>query len=106
MSLVDFFFNADYRESLQCNCNKKETIDNYPKKTKEEIEQDKKEFWEQYHLKSMQHKVDLLSSEIIYGFIDKNKITFDLFKKFLISSGAKEYTHNVLWNEFKEKHKI
>jgi hypothetical protein len=98
MSLVDFFFNANYRESLQSNCSTKLPETNI--ETKDQKNRRLKKFYRDYHLNSMRHEVKLLNSEIIYGFINKKDVTFDKFKKFLEKRNAKSWEINVLWKEF------
>ena len=84
MSLVEFFFNSDYRESLQVN----KIISNVDTviETKEQAEKRKSKFWRDYHLGKMRHEIKLLNSEIIYGFINKNIVTRDKFEIFLNNS--------------------
>lgn len=73
MSLVDFFFNTNYRESLQ-----RSGGSTHSEKTKEISEYQQirinKKFHRDYHLKKLQHEVDLLQSEIRYGFIKIDQI--------------------------------
>lgn len=106
MSLVEFFFNSDYRESLQYNCK------NSVKKIEEKIETEKQiikkqqKFFRDYHLKQMQDRVNLLNDEIIYNFISIKNINIDNFTKFLQNHNAKNWVIPVLWNKFKLKHNI
>lgn len=106
MSLVEFFFNSDYRESIKGNYQKKEIIDITPKESEAQKQRRLNKFHRDYHLKSMQHNVDLLSSEIWYGFIDPKQITKDKFILFLKQNQAKEWTFNVLWENFLIKHNL
>jgi hypothetical protein len=104
MSLVDYFFNSNYRESLHPSTT-------YSKPDVEvETEFQKKrrnaKWARDYHLKSMRHQVSLLESEILYGFIDVNSVNSVNFKKYLDRFGAKDWVVFVLWNEFTNKHKL
>lgn len=103
MSLVDFFFNANYRESLQKN---NFVFVEETKVTESQKQRNNAKFWRNYHLKCMQEAVDNLNSEIMYDFIDLKDVTEDKFIIFLKRRGAKEWTFKVLWNRFLKTHNI
>lgn len=105
MSLVDFFFNSNYRESLQrtstsLDCDDIERISEYQR-----IRNNNK-FQRDYHLKKLQHEVDLLQSEIRYGFINVKLINKEVFTMFLNQYNPLPWTINVLWERFKKYNKI
>lgn len=99
MSLIDFFFNASSREPVSYS---KETI----KENAEQKQKRNKKFWNDFHLKKMQHEVSLLNSEIIYGFIKVEDITEDKFKLFLESKSAAKWVIPILWTSFKKQHNL
>ena len=107
MSLVDLFFNSDYRESL--NDRRKVLTTKVPEvpevvESEEVIHRRKAKFLRDYHLKTMRNEVTLLNREILYRPDLLTLITEETFTKFLKSRSAKDWTIRLLWKEFKGLH--
>jgi len=103
MSLVDFMFNSNYRDSI---LNPSYSTKSNIVETKEQKEERLKKFYHNYKLQSLKRQISLLENEIIYGFIDIKDINEINFQSFLTKFGADESIVNILWEEFKLKHKI
>lgn len=101
MSLVDFFFNANYRDDIL-----NPSYLNQNKKSLEITQKDKNKFWRDYHLSQMKEIIKPINDQLIYKFIEKSSINKDNFSQYLKENYAEDWVIPVLWNEFKEKWKI
>lgn len=105
MSLVEFFFNSDYRESLQSSRGVSRN-NNEPQESEEQKLKRNRKSRKDYHLNTMQRQVDLITSDIIYKFIDKNMVTEPNFVTYLKGLGCQNWAIPVLWERFKKEHNI
>ncbi len=96
MSLLDFFFNSNYRDSV---LNPVYSTN----KSSETSEKEKRKFWRDYHYKTIKHEVDLLKTDIMYGFIKHKSITLDVFIKFIKRRNGEEWVIPGLWRHFNTK---
>lgn len=102
MSLVDLFFNSNYREKCSSS-SKKQLKDN---RTEEQKIKDRNKFWRDYHLDKMRELVWKLQTEILYDFIKIENVNEDNFTKYLKNNRAEDWCVKLLWKEFLLKNKI
>ncbi len=99
MSLVEFFFNPDFRESLSDNQRKTKKR---PKPTEEEEKKSKEEFGKIIQRIRAKELLDRLIDNIRYDVIDHTNITEKTFKEFFRKQKTKEWLIDEMWEEYSE----
>ena len=100
MSLVEFFFNGDYRESLSSSNQVKRK--KKPEPTAEEIKKSNEEFGKQIVLRQARQYLDRLIDNIRYDAIDYTEITEDKFRNYFKHLKHKDWVIDVMWEEYSD----
>lgn len=100
MSLVEFFFNGNYREKILYKNNNISPKTSEP--TKEEIIKREQERIDIGKINSAKHHLNLLTTNIMYKFVDYTKITEENFKNCYRKINTEEWVIDLMWDEYKE----
>ena len=100
MSLVEFFFNGDYRESLSDGNQVKSKKTSEP--TEEERKKSREEFGKHMTLQYAREYLDRLIDNIRYDFIDYTEITEDKFRNYFKYLKHKDWVIDVMWEEYSD----
>ena len=100
MSLVEFFFNGDYRESLSANSSVKRK--KTPEPTEEERKKSREEFAKHMTLQYAREYLDRLIDNVRYDAIDYTEITEDKFRNYFKHHKYEDWVIDVMWKEYDE----